>query len=442
MSWKQDQVGEFILEDYQIAGRDFLLAGRSTKLLADKPRLGKTYQVVAALNIRLQLGGTVWVICPPGIRSNWRAKLTELRDGEWTYFVSGFTDVAAGKLPMGLPNKVDVIVIDEMHNLMTPASARTQAVYGEKCDGVGGAVERGHEVWGLTGSPQPSFPNKIWTHLRALAPDLITNPDTNRPYTYSDFERRYCAKLSNGFGRTVVAGRNLKELRFRIRDWWLGRGYEVLGDARRPPIEEDLVLEPSIEDLNTIRELEQSVEGNAILAALKSGMPLSKLAKSLPKSAVRENLGLAKVGPICEVVSSELDEDEEAKIVLFCWHRSVAQALHKRLKKYGAELLIGGLGADKQDRVKNRFQTDPKCRVVVCQHLAAGEGIDLSAADELIFVEMSWEPVHQEQAMMRIFNIKKLVRGRVRTAVLRGTIDTRIIAANRQKEASSSMVFG
>lgn len=444
MSFTNQRVGEFVLEPYQIEGRDFLLSGGRSKLLADKPRLGKTYMTFGALNLRLSLGGTVLVACPPGVRSNWRAKYRELATGDWKMFVIGYNELGEGKLPLGLPDKVDVLVLDEAHQLMTKTTNRTQAVYGPDCDGKGGIVERAYEVWLLTGTPQPSYPNRIWTHLRALAPELIINPDTKRPYSYADFERRYCAKLSNGFGRTVVAGKNLKELKFRIRNWWLGRGYEVLGDDRQPPIEEEFDIEPAAEDLARIDELERSPEGRALMKALDSGKPLSSVAKGYSKSALREAIGLAKVGPVCDGVAMELDEDPEAKIVLFCWHRSVAQALHRRLKKYGAEMLIGGLTTAAQDKIKDRFMNDPKCRVVIGQHLAAGEGIDLSAARELIFVEESWEPKDNEQARMRIFNIKSgpRERGRVRRVRLAGTIDTVIARANRQKLSSADLVFG
>ncbi|WP_164139771.1 SWF/SNF helicase family protein, partial [Stenotrophomonas maltophilia] len=70
--------------------------------------------------------------------------------------------------------------------------------------------------------------------------------------------------------------------------------------------------------------------------------------------------------------------DPKAKIVLFAYHHDVIDAIRQGLKEFGVEAFDGRTTDARKQRIKQRFQTDPECRVVVGQLTAMGVGLDFS----------------------------------------------------------------
>jgi SNF2 family DNA or RNA helicase len=67
----------------------------------------------------------------------------------------------------------DLGVCDEAHALKSPTAKRARLLYGPRCAG-DGLLARCSRVILLTGTPCPNgHPSELWTHLRALRPDLL-----------------------------------------------------------------------------------------------------------------------------------------------------------------------------------------------------------------------------------------------------------------------------
>ena len=73
------------------------------------------------------------------------------------------------------------------------------------------------------------------------------------------------------------------------------------------------------------------------------------------------------------------------------------------------------------------------CRVLVCQIIAAGTAIDLSAADDMLFVEWDWTPANNDQAAMRCVSQFKRRPVRARFAAIAGSCDERVLSVSRTK---------
>ena len=134
--------------------------------------------------------------------------------------------------------------------------------------------------------------------------------------------------------------------------------------------------------------------GNDLLAALE---PLQ-----IHCSKYRCNIALQKNGAICRIVEEELSSDKSRKIVLFAWHRDVMVDLYERLVRFNPLTLYRGSSEDSKKRAVRRFAKVKKYQVFISNIRAANTKIDLTSANQVGFVESSWNMSDNAQAIMRI----------------------------------------
>lgn len=108
-----------------------------------------------------------------------------------------------------------------------------------------------------------------------------------------------------------------------------------------------------------------------------------------------------KLSAVNEWISNFLDSGE--KLVLFAWHKKIQDAIFEAHP--GAARIVGE--DDSEDRQANvdRFQNDPSCRLIVCSIMAGGIGITLTAASDVLMVELPWNPSLFDQAVDRLHRI-------------------------------------
>ena len=104
------------------------------------------------------------------------------------------------------------------------------------------------------------------------------------------------------------------------------------------------------------------------------------------------------------------------------WHRDVAEILIEGLAKFGVVGIDGSTSAKNREANVAAFQNGD-AKVFLAQIQAAGEAIDLSAAAEMIFVEMSSVPKDGAQMALRVTNHGQKRQPRVRVATVAGSID-------------------
>lgn len=412
------------LFQYQADGAQWLAkVGRG--LLADEPGLGKTAQAIFAA--KLLNAPYVLVICPASVVENWKREIQM-----WWPELRGWNVISYDRA-MRDHGKVDwagsgggVLILDEAHYLKTRDTKRTQAVFGKKCDGVGGLVEKAKHVFLLTGTPMPNAPNELWPMLRAVMPDAIKGLKTGKPVAYWPFAMRYCKMERNYLGHdTIVGGKNLPELRERMKPFVLRRKKaDVLKDL--PPIRFDVLPLTGKIDMKGLE-----AEYEMIAKALEDGGIEALKAIAPHVATLRRLTGAAKVAPVVEWVRDQLDGGME-KIVLFAQHKEVITNLALPLLKTSYVAVVDGSTTDRQAQV-DRFQNDPKCRIFIGQIQAAGTGITLTAASDLVFVESDWVPANNEQAAFRIHRIGQKNACTVRFATIAGSIDEQIQRACARK---------
>lgn len=422
---------------HQEIGRDFLVA-HPRALLADGMRVGKSVQSCAAADKAYwyseSLDFQMVVICPASLRTQWRRQIEEFCTWKFNYAVVSYEEAVKLGEKLTKP-RLDLLILDESHYLKNRKSKRTEVILGavnEKRKWVPGIAAKADRVWCLTGTPSPNNASELWPMLRALFPEEIATP-SGRPMDYWAFAKRYCVLRETNFGTKIEGNRNIEDLKARMAPIMLRRPSSILGNVILPP--ETLYLDTSAAELKRLE------------AELKKELGTSlKITPQIMNDKVKARIGrltgLAKVPALVERLKDEFDSGLD-KVVIFAWHTDVIDALTDGLKEFGTARVSGETQSHVRTRAVDAFQ-DPKLRirVFIGNIKAAGVGLDLTAANELIFAETSWVPGDNEQAAMRITGVNQKRAARVRYAVLPGSIDERLTEVNRRKSGDIKALFG
>lgn len=315
-----------------------------------------------------------------------------------------------------------LIIADEIHYCKNPKAQRTKAFFGPRMTQHGGLVENAKYVWCLTGTPAPNNPSELWPLLHALNPGLLIpdRKDAYLPMNLWQFIRRYCVVKNNGFGDVIVRGQRLDELKERMSPFMLRRRKdEVLKDLPELRFGE-LPLSSAQADKALARLEHDDVE--RLSKALREGGAEALSGLSAEMATVRRLTALAKAPAVAEWVNLWLETCDD-KIVVFAQHREALDALEQALSAHRPAVVHGGVQTAKRNAEVLGFQHDPDRRVFLGQIQAAGTGLTLTAASDLIFLEQSWTPADNVQAAMRIHRIGQKRGCLVRVAALPGSID-------------------
>ena len=96
--------------------------------------------------------------------------------------------------------------------------------------------------------------------------------------------------------------------------------------------------------------------------------------------------------------------------------------------------------SDRRDMV-NDWQTRPELFIFLLSTRAGGLGINLTAADTVIFYDSDWNPTIDSQAMDRAHRLGQTKQVTVYRLITRGTIEERILSRAKQKEEVQKVVI-
>ena len=118
---------------------------------------------------------------------------------------------------------------------------------------------------------------------------------------------------------------------------------------------------------------------------------------------------LAKALPAAQWCVDYIGQAEESKpLIIFAHHIDIQESIEAHLKEMLPRLRIskinGGVSPKKRQDIVDRFQ-DGGCDVLLATTVAAKEGLTLTAADTVVFVEREWVPAWEEQAEDRVNRI-------------------------------------
>jgi SNF2 family DNA or RNA helicase len=444
------------LYPHQVTGVDWL-AGCRRGMLLDEMGLGKT--ITAIVSADEADARRVLCVVPAVVLWNWKrewerwspARQVTVIDRGWAqgpscpvfFFLEADVVVTTHSLLLNkavrrqlFDRRWDLLIVDEVHFFRTPSAKRTRSLYartGGRC-----LVDCADRIWALTGTPMPNHAGELWTHLHGLFPERLVRRGTEKCYdmTYEQFMDHFCVSEPVYVGGRrvddkVVANKNVAELRLMLKDISLRRlKRDVMRDL--PPVRyEVVVLQPEVvssELAKLDKDYRASYSGGYDLADVAGLRGTEEFARW------RRLCGLAKAPATVEMLRAELEFGALDKVAVFAWHRDVLDELHRGLADYCPVMIHGGTPLKERAANVDLFQNGD-VRVAVCQLVAGGTGITLTAASEVVVVEASFVPGENAQAVGRCHRIGQEARVRARFVALAGTVDEDVTRVLRRKVA-------
>lgn len=164
---------------------------------------------------------------------------------------------------------------------------------------------------------------------------------------------------------------------------------------------------------------------------------LTKILRLKQAAGSLELLGGKPISAKIDVVKELVEEivEAEQKVLIFTQFIGMYNALKRELAEYGVVGIDGSMEAKNRQEVVNQFQNDPNVRVFVGMAPACREGLTLTAANNVIFVDLEWSPKYVEQAEDRAHRIGQKNPVVVTKVLAKDTIDEAIERLLEEKRA-------
>ncbi len=400
---------------YQAKGVAYSIQKQRT-FIADEPGLGKTAQAIAAV-----LHANVFpclVICPSSLKINWQREWEKWTNKKarvidpavarymdrWVdtgmidvfivnyeslkkYFVQEINKPEGGKLTIKnivFNRKRDLfksVIVDESHRCKDLKTQQTKFVKG--------IADNKEWIFLLSGTPVVNKP-------KDLIPQLGILNRMNDFGGYKFFVDRYCG----GF----TGASNLKELNYKLNTicFYRREKKDVLKDL---PAKVRQLIMCEIDEAH--RREYQKAEEDLREYLIKYRQATDEKVESALKGEVMVRIGIlknisarGKLNDVKEFIQETLDSGQ--KLIVFIHLKEVFDKLMSMFPH--AVSVVGSNTATERDNAVKRFQTDPECKLIILSD-AGKEGLTLTAATRVAFVEWGWNPANTDQKEDRAHRI-------------------------------------
>lgn len=478
------------LYPFQHVGVRYALETRRT-FIADSMGLGKTIQAIAAVEVGAATPTVV--VCPPTLVLNWvyeikrwlpgkriaalsgmikkpltdkvkRATFSETQaNADWDQLLAEADKPWASITPKTHPDEIaatlataDFIVLgystigawqpllapyanslicDESQYIKNGKAKRTKATIK-----LAKSIPAYGMVLCLTGTPVLNRPAEFASQLKALG----RLDDFGGEWA---FYKRYCNAFKDRWGKLDVSGSSHREeLNDRLRSMCYVRRLkeEVLGDLA--PVRHQLVYVEGSPDVMAEYEkaeadiarymaeraaaIAEELGMNPRSAAVMARIKAESAEHIVRLSALRRIAAKAKVEAVSEMVQEHVNEG--SKVVIAAHHREVVAGL---ADEYGGYRIMGGMTPEEVEQAKARFQDLPaeEVPVIVLSIQAAKAGHTLTAAQDIILVELPWTPADADQVIARLHRIGQTGSVMATWVLCNDTIDHDIYAMLSEK---------
>lgn len=429
---------KFKLFPYQRVDVDFLTTtGRA--LLANEPGLGKTGAAIRTLQVldeQQRQPFPALVVCPNSLKFTvWEREIfqwagddlrVQVVDGSASKRRKALAEVAEvyvmnwesvrlhtrmaayGSIELSEAEReekelnglgIQTVIMDEAHRLKDPKAKQTRALWY--------VCHQAKFRFALTGTPVTSNIGDLWSLLHAVDPEGFP--------TKSRFLDRYATKSFNRFGGMDITGvnpYNQDEL-FSLIDPVIRR---VPKKAALPQLPDKLPVQYRETPMTPKQQKAYDQMASSMIAMLNELLvapnalsQLTRLAQFAAASAeIDENGKVRLSGPSAKVddLMDLLGEMGDAPLVVAAVSRQLIELAAAKLKDAGISfgLVTGAQSPFERAEAVKWFQ-DGKIRVILLTLGAGAEGITLTRADTMLFMQEDFSEVKNLQAQDRIYRI-------------------------------------
>ncbi|MGW5382910.1 DEAD/DEAH box helicase [Nocardia sp. NPDC003963] len=430
------------LRPYQARGIGWLretVARHGGAILADEMGLGKTVQTIGLLLSRAAAGPQL-VICPTSLVGNWVHEITRFAPGLRPVARRGgdIGTAAAGDIVVtGYPvlrlhghritgDRWATVVFDEAQALKNP---RTQVSKAARALDAAAVVA-------LTGTPVENHLEELWALLHLVAPRLFGHR--------AQFRRRFVKPIEQGSASAAA------RLQDALEPVLLTRRKAQVAAALPAKIYNDLLcdLTPEQEKLYD-RLLDRAVTDGfgtgtqrrtRILAALTALKQVCNHPGLVDGDRDELSGRSGKLDLCTDIVAANLDN--AAPTLIFTQYRATGDLLVRHLAEQfaiSAPFFHGGLSQAERAEIVSGFQAPGGPPVLVLSLRAAGTGLTLTRAADVIHFDRWWNPAVEAQASDRVHRIGQTRTVTVTTLTSATTVEEHIATMQRRKSALTDL---
>ncbi len=359
-------------------------------LLADEMGLGKTAQ--ALVWMRENAKPPCIVICPASLKINWAREA-------WK-FIRTRSEILQGRKPpkgwkpcrkliiinydilAGWINKLTsirpiLVIVDECHYIKSRGSRRTISVRS--------LCKSAKFVIGMSGTPLTNRPEELFPILNIIRGDKYNS--------FISYAWEFCDPKHNRYGWDFTGSKNLGGLHKQLSNTCMIRRKkkDVLKDL---PAKSRFVIPMQIDGQEY-----RHAENNFNEWYRNRGKNVSRANQYVRVGELKRYAAQLRLPSSIEWIENFL-ESSDGKLIVFGIHWTILGMLNIKFRKMCVSI-NGIVTGKKRQLAVDRFQKSSKIRLLIGNIQAAGLGLNLTAADSVVFVEMGWTPGEHAQAEAR-----------------------------------------
>jgi SNF2 family DNA or RNA helicase len=388
---------------YQKRGIDWLTSLRKYNvggILGDEMGLGKTVQLLGLIDAEFRNNpeSRVLVIVPSSLKLNWLEEFKKFTPSHPVFVHGGRhrdsmpSKIASNKIVLTTYEilfrdenilqqiKWDLVICDEAHGMKNPDSRRRKSMSGFK----------NVPIFCSTGTPVENNLLDLWSLIDLIRPGLMGSRGQLKSAMIDQLQD------AADIGETV-------------RPLILRRVVENVLPDLPPVIEKVHWLQPSKEFVSGYDQI-RSVGLGANSHKMRLGV-INKLRQycaypPLVTSELVEESDQKIL--VLEAILDEIQIQDEKVIIFTSWHSS-ADMLYSLLRRdypdtYSA-IIDGRDASDVRFPVIENFKKINGFAILICNTRAAGEGLNITAANHVVHFDRQWNPAKEAQANARAHRI-------------------------------------
>lgn len=448
------------LRPYQQRGYEWMMHNLSLgfgAIIADDMGLGKTLQVITVL-LRLKEDGRlekrkVLIVMPTGLLANWQKECERfapslnigiyhgpMRDLDKLDVEIILTSYGVMRSDISKLKKLkwELLVIDEAQNIKNADTAQTKAV--------NSLTAQSHIA--MSGTPVENRLSEYWSIMNFANKGLLGS--------LKDFNNLYVHPIQIEGSREAAEKFKSVTAPFMLRR--LKSDKSIIADLP-DKIERDefAVLTPDQSALycQTLNEAMREIEGvegtdHASLfkregLVLQMIMALKQIcnhpAQFLKTKQADADLS-GKAMLLVDLVRAIVENGE--KVLIFTQFKEMGDLIVKMLEKDDIPSMIyhGGTSLKKRTEMVERFQNIRSAQVFILSLKAAGTGLNLTAATNVIHYDLWWNHAVEAQATDRAYRIGQHRNVQVYRFITKGTFEEKINAMIQDKRQLADLTVG
>ena len=472
------------LRPYQMRGYSWMYKNLQMGfgcILADDMGLGKTLQVIAFLLKLKQEGrlaeGRALVVVPAGLLCNWQMEVKKFAPElkVFTYHGAGrklekfdadllITTYSTCRLDFKKLEKLNwrVVVIDEAQNIKNADSEQSRKIR---------ALKAPMKI-AMSGTPVENRLMEFWTIMdfcnRGFLPSALEFRDKYETPIQKNANQAVAEKF-----KKITAPFMLRRMKTDktiisdLPDKIQQNEYAELTRSQAALYKK--ILDKFMEELQLLEEGPSMDIGADVLAVADGADAASASAVPAGASNLFKRKGLilqmilalkqicnhprtylkageakiedsGKLGMLLDLLRSIQEQGEKA--IIFTQFREMGELLQETLERelqIKADFYHGGCTQNQRNEMVRRFQEYPEDKVLILSLKAAGTGLNLTAASQVIHYDLWWNPAIEAQATDRAFRIGQTRNVQVHRFITKGTFEEKIDALLEAKKAVAEM---